>query len=128
MITGSVDYQGTHHAASLTPAIEEGSVAFSSRCTCRQPGCAHRVAIGLLALEKFPKLRRRTAAPAAPAPVASLPPRVRRKLEVSPAAAPHAFSVACILKVEATGKSAPSTPAAVIAHGNICKVPVTLPA
>ncbi len=118
-ITGSVDYQGTHHAASLTPALEDGAVAFSSRCTCRQPGCAHRVAIGLVALEKFPKLRRRTEAPAAPAATASLPPRVRMKLELSPAAEPYAFSVGCILKVEATGKSAPSTPAAVIAHGNI---------
>jgi hypothetical protein len=119
MITGSVDYQGTHHAASLTPAMENGEVAFASRCTCRKPGCEHRVAIGLMALEKFPKLRRKAEAPAAAEAAPALPPRKRLKLEVAPADPSHAFIVATLLKVEATGLTALATPYEVEHYPNI---------
>ncbi len=120
MITGSVDYQGTHHAASLTPAVENGEVAFSSRCTCRQPGCAHRVAIGLMALEKFPKLRRQTKAPVAVVakPVTGLPPK-RLTLQVAEASPPNAFIVQTMLKGGAGKGVEMATPYEVTQYGNI---------
>ena len=76
--------------------LVDGVVGFTSKCTCRQPGCAHRTAVALKALERFPALRK--AAPKAAATVLDIKPQPERRrlvLEISPGAAAQTC-VACV--------------------------------
>jgi len=119
-ITGTVDHLGMHQACSITPELVDGQVSFTSKCTCRQPGCAHRTAVALKALERFPALRK--AAPKAAATVLDikpLPERRRLVLEIFPGAAAQTCVVATLLVNEVSGVSAPATPAEVIAEPGI---------
>jgi superfamily II DNA or RNA helicase len=115
-ITGSVDHLGTHQEASLTPFLDGKKVDFRSTCTCRKPGCGHRAAVGLVALARFPKLRK---AVAKAADKTTLPERRRLVLELAAAEPPHALVVHSILVTERTKQSAPATPAEVIADPTI---------
>ena len=116
-VMGTVDHLGMHHAASLTPQQSGQQVGFLSQCTCRQPGCAHRAAIGQAALLRFPSLRRAAAKPPAPKRVE----RRRLLIELTPAEPPAAFRVNTLLVNERTGESQPATPAQVVADTSILK-------
>jgi superfamily II DNA or RNA helicase len=119
-IVGTVDHLGMHQAVRLTAVMEGGEVGFTGQCTCRQPGCAHRAAIAIKALERFPGLRK--AAPAkAPDVLAAKPAAERRRLvlELAPAKAPHSCVVTTKLVHERTRQTRPATPAEVLADPTI---------
>ena len=119
-IVGTVDHLGMHQAATLTPQrSDKDAVIFASQCTCRQPGCAHRAAIGLVALEKLAAFRPK--APAKPMRIAKRADRHRLLIEISPAAAPAAFTAATILVNERTGAQAPATPAEIAGEASLLK-------
>ena len=121
-ITGTVDHLGMHQAAKLTPIKDGKEVGFTGTCTCRQPGCAHRAAIAIRALERFPALRK--AAPAAtakPSPLATPPAKERRRLvlELAPAKPPFSCAVLTRLVTERTKQIKNASPAEVIADETI---------
>jgi superfamily II DNA or RNA helicase len=119
-IDGTVDHLGTHQAASITPALVDGQVEFTSKCTCRQPGCAHRTAIAIKALERYPALRK-VAAKAASDLLGAKPVADRKRLvlELVPGTTTNNFAIFTLLVNERTGASAPATPAQVIAEPDI---------
>ncbi len=57
-ITAAVADAGLRRTATLTPIPRGDRVGFGTRCTCREPACAHLAAAGLAALDRFPALRR----------------------------------------------------------------------
>ncbi|MCX7380980.1 MAG: DEAD/DEAH box helicase [Alphaproteobacteria bacterium] len=65
-----VEHLGQRHAARLRPSAVGPRTVFAAACTCRQASCAHVAAGALVALDRFPALRR----PTAPARVAPPPP------------------------------------------------------
>ncbi len=119
-IVGTVDHLGMHQAARLTPVREGKEVNFTGQCTCRQPGCAHRTAIAIKALERFPKLRPKTpAAKAAPAAPKVVVERRRLVLELAPAKLPACCVITTKLVHERTKQTVVATPAEVLADINI---------
>lgn len=119
-ITGGVDHLGMHQAVSITPHLQDGRVGFTSQCTCRQPGCGHRAAVALTALERFPKLRR--SPPKRAGDVLGTRPAAERHrlvLELSAAEPPQACIVSTFLVAERTGARKPATPAEVIADKTV---------
>jgi len=120
-ITGTVDHLGMHQAAKLTPVREDDAVGFTGQCTCRQPGCAHRAAIAIKALERFPKLRRAapTAKSAESAAAKAAPERRRLVLELAPAKQPDCCVVTTKFVHERSKQTTLTTPAEVIADETI---------
>lgn len=123
-INGSVDHLGTHQEATLTPFLDGKKVSFRSTCTCRNPGCGHRAAVGLAALARLPALRK-AIKPVAVAKSAA-PDRRRLVLELAPCAPPHAFVVHTILVNERTRQPVPATPAEVMQDPTILEASRTL--
>ncbi len=119
-MTGSIEHLGMHQAAKLTPKLEDGAITFVGQCTCRQPGCAHRAALAIAALERFPKLRKK-APSAKPDLLATKPATDRRRLvlELAAARAPNSCKVTTKLVNERTKETAPASPAEVLADANI---------
>ncbi len=119
-ITGFVDHLGTHQTVTITPQETDGVVGFTSQCTCRQPGCAHRAALALSALARYPALRK--IAPKAASDLLGAKPapeRHRLVLELAAGEPPHACFVSTILVAERTAVRTPATPAQVIADKTI---------
>ena len=83
-ITAAVADGGTRRTATLTPMARGGRVGFGTRCTCRQPACAHLAATGLAALDRFPNLRRVEPAATLDQPVTAPP--LRRRPPPAPSA------------------------------------------
>ena len=67
-----VEHLGQRHAARLRPSPAGPRTVFAAACTCRKASCAHLAAGALVALDRFPALRRPI--PAAPAPPRAAPP------------------------------------------------------
>ena len=118
-LSGTVDHLGMHQACQLTPIKDGKDIGFTGSCTCRQPGCAHRAAIAIKALERFPELRKQ-AAPKKPDPLAAPPKaasdRHRLVLELAPARKPYACLVTTKLVNERTKQIAPASPKQVLAE------------
>jgi superfamily II DNA or RNA helicase len=112
-ITAAVADGGTRRTAMLTPAPRGNRVGFGTRCSCRQPACAHLAAAGLAALDRFPALRR---AANAPLDVPAAQTAVRRLVfDLAAASPPHACTVAAITINEGNGRTEGITPEAIIA-------------
>ena len=120
-ISGTVDHLGMHQAARLTPIKDGKEVGFTGSCTCRQPGCAHRAAIAIKALERFPALRKAAPVKKAAKAVAATPVQDRRRLvlELTSAKPPAACMVVTKLVNERTKQTVLATPAEVLADSNI---------
>ena len=121
-IAVSVEHMGERFTARITPSAFGGRVAFISTCSCGHPSCAHLAAGSLAALDRFPALRRHTqtnmlgalSTPAAPE-------KQRLVFEVSPGEPPHACFVSPLLIGQRTGRTAPATPAAVLADRTVAE-------
>ena len=117
-LSGTVDHLGMHQAVKLTPGKDGKTITFTGTCTCRQPGCAHRAAIAIKGLEKFPKIRK--AAPkAVAAPAQQAVERRRLLLELAAAKSPSCCVVIVKLVHERTKATIAATPAEVLADPNI---------
>ncbi len=103
-ITAAVADRGTRRTATLTPTARGNSVGFGTRCTCREPACAHLAAAGLAALDRFPALRRVMPATGLDVPAAQPAPR-RLVFDLAAASPPFACTVAAILIDDSTGRT-----------------------
>jgi superfamily II DNA or RNA helicase len=110
-ITAAVAEAGTRRMATLTPVARGDKTGFGTRCTCRQPACAHLAAAGLAALDRFPALRRPTALD--PATGAKRPKTV--VFELAASSPPDACTVTTLLLDEATGRTEGGSPAKIAA-------------
>ncbi len=104
---------GLRRTATLTPSARGNRVGFGTRCTCRQPACAHLAAAGLAALDRFPALRRTAPAGRAGLPAgATLRPR-RLVFELAAASPPDACTVTTLLLDEQTSRTEGAAPGTV---------------
>ena len=108
-ITAGVADGATRRTATLTPAPRGNRVGFGTRCTCRQPACAHLAAAGLAALDRFPALRRVDPAPGLDAAAKAAPPR-KLLFDLAAASPPLACTVSAQLLDERTGRIEGVTP------------------
>jgi superfamily II DNA or RNA helicase len=111
-IRGVVEDLKVRYIARVKPRGDGERVGFDTQCTCHKPGCPHRAATALAALERFPELRRAEPkglfdAMPKPADEAS-----RAVFELSPGMPPHACFVTTALAGERTGRLTPITPRA----------------
>jgi superfamily II DNA or RNA helicase len=114
-ITVVVEHLGRRHAASITPSMVRHRVAFATRCDCGQPSCAHLAAGALVALDRYPALRK----PTQPNFLETLLPqsnedRQRLVFELSPGEPPHACLVSLLLIGGRTGRVEVTTPQKVL--------------
>ena len=112
-----VEHMGLRHTASITPSPLGHRVVFGMACSCGQAGCAHLAAGALLALDRYPALRRavQKKLPDAPA-AAALTERQRLVFELEPGAPPHACFVTTLLLGERSGTITRTTPRQVLAE------------
>ena len=116
-ITAGVADGAQRRTATLTPAPRGSRVGFGTRCTCRQPACAHLAAAGLAALDRFPVLRRVDAKPGLDLAAAAAPPRTLL-FELAAAGPPNACTVTALLLDEKTGRTEGVTPDKIEADAN----------
>ena len=116
-ISAGVVDTGQRRTATLTPVPRSGRVGFSTRCTCRQPACAHLAAAGLAALDRFPALRR-PATPSLDQPGPDAPPPRRLLFDVGAASPPFACIVSAVLLDEQAGRLEGTTPARIAADAS----------
>jgi len=115
-LRGVVEELKKRYIAWVTPRADGERVGFDTQCTCHKPGCPHRAATALAALERFPALRR----PEPKGLFDAMPPSTtdearRAVFELSPGMPPHACFVATALAGERTGRLTPTTPRALTA-------------
>ncbi len=111
-----VDHLGSRNTGTIKPAMLGPRVTFTNSCSCGQQGCPHLAAGALVALDRFPVLRKPVQKPAADAP-AAMPDTERQNLvfEVSPGTPPAACHVSAVLIGERSGRREPISPARVLA-------------
>ena len=112
----AVEHMGERFTGSITPSAFGARVAFINKCSCGQPSCVHLAAGSLAALDRFPALRRHTQPDmlgALATPAAAEKQRV--VFELSPGEPPHACFVSPLLIGERTGRTTPTSPAALLA-------------
>ena len=113
-ITAAVADAGLRRTATLTPSARGNRVGFGTRCTCRQPACAHLAAAGLAALDRFPELRRKAAPAGLDLQAGAKPPRTV-VFELAAASPPHACIVTTLLLDEQTSRTEDVAPGTVAA-------------
>ncbi len=116
-VVGTVDDRGEQQTATLEPRDEGQQVAFSARCTCQAPACAHLAATALAALERYPALRR--AAPSSLLDRLAAPEKRRVVFDLSPGHGAHVAVVATLLIGEATQKVEAATPRQLMADPSV---------
>ena len=113
-VTAAVADGGTRRTATLTPMARGRRVGFGTRCSCRQPACAHLAATGLAALDRFPSLRRVDAMETLDRPAAA-PPARRLVFELAAASPPAACTVRALLVEEVSGRIEGAAPERILA-------------
>ncbi len=115
-ITFIAEQQGSRYTGTIASSSMGHRVAFANTCSCGQSACAHIAAGALVALDRYPQLRKQAQKSALDALTAA-PTEERQRLvfELSPADPPHACFVTTILIGERSGKLEPTTPARVLA-------------
>ena len=109
-----VEHLGLRHSATIMPAPMGRRTIFASTCSCGHTSCAHIAAGALVALDRFPALRRPEQAAAAEA--GPLPgERQTLVFELSPGEPPHACFVSTYLLGERTGARTVTTPSRILA-------------
>ena len=111
-----VEHLGLRHTASITPSLRGHRVVFLNTCSCGQAACVHLAAGSLVALDRYPALRKpaqKTLLDAlAAAPMAE---RQRLVFELAPGAPPHACFVTTFLVGERSGRINSTTPREILA-------------
>ena len=112
VITAAMEDRGVRRTATLMPVSRARRVVFDTRCTCRNPRCAHLAAAAWAALDRYPQLRKAEQKSFLPAlTTTSQAPELRRVVfDLTPGEPPHACFVSLSLVGERSGKVEATTP------------------
>ena len=117
VIRGTVEERGSKRSVRAEPALRARRVVFDSACSCHNPACVHLAATLLVALERFPALRKTEQKGLFDALGAAAPPeRDLITFDLEPGAPPFACFVAATATGERSGAARPITPSRIAAN------------